>query len=580
MKYFLSMLWSILGSFFYLNAQSYDTVVTKNLYAPINNQLSVNQSQALSGTILSLYLVKTAQKYNQLFSEPQIKSLPLQDRYVTTYVTSPQNEQDTLYQIDLRLYSPSLVGNLYNKMLIIRPYDQVKRPCILYTHGNGGNLNTWFNYYMIGVTSFLDRGFAVAFYENYNNSNFSSKSNTIQVYKDWLQQNLQDTTQYLPIDYVLQRGHYLLYQYAYAAQTYLNYIADAYHLDKEMIFTAGHSAGGLSSMELTFADPGQNFSHPIFSYCGTYNSRTYSDIPDNRIPIKGVLCSAAGLQDTDVRGTYFGEYFQEEDQDKVVVMLHGALDLLAPVKYGPALWGNFVDTVKMMGPLTLRTKLDAKNIKNFSFINCVGTHGVFSYPFTQNEKSGFFKNFNPTIYDVLNLRDNDFISDTSLYQINLYQQQMDKMIGNAAAVFNAVYRYRQIENPSSTYTWIAENYQDTIKQLNLNYTPMPLYCNLPDAIIDEFKLTTSPSTGFNSICYRRVQIFPNPAFDKLSIRGLEAPARYEIYDAIGRMRQKGTWNNSDEFISLSRMESGIFILHIIQEDKVHAYSNTKFLIAR
>lgn len=552
----------------------YFDIEKDRMYITGNEHLSEFSSQALSGPILSLYMVHAAQKYFQLFNDSNINQLPLQDRAATIYVHAPDNELDTLYQIDLRIYSPSYVGRRYNRMVIVRPYDQKKRPCVLYTHGNNGNLNTWYNYYLIGAASMLQRGYAVAFYENYNNSDFNSKSKSDLVYRDWVHNNLADTSQSISEDHVLQRGHYLLYQYAYAAHTFLTYVADEYHLDKEMLFTAGHSAGGLSSMQLTFARPEKNFKHSIFEYCGAFDSRTYKEIPDERIPIKGVLCSAAGLQDETVQGSYFGKYLDEGHQDKVVVMVHGLEDPLAPVDRGPALWGNFVDTVKMLGPLSLHPKMNDVGIKNFSFINCIGQHGVYMYPATANDRGGVFKNLAPFSYDQDTLKDEDFITDISLYQVYLYHQQLDKKMGDVAKIFSLMYHQQSIDLPSAIYTWRPNDYFTPIDSLQLNWAPKPTDCSVNGALIENFDVGVMVAT--NEYSKEDFYLYPNPALDRLNIE-LDHNDSYEyaIYDLVGK--QQTAWTTVlHQQVNVSTLARGVYFL-LLKNKETKELSYKKFV---
>ncbi|MCZ2392276.1 MAG: hypothetical protein LC105_00255 [Chitinophagales bacterium] len=271
---------------------NYIDIIPELLYVTPNSQLSQENAEVLNSTILSLYMAIAAQKYNELLNDPIFSEVSLKDRYKRTFVIHPNNKNDTLYQIDVRIYSPSNVGYRYNRMIVARPYDSKNRPCVLLTHGNNGNLNTWINYYMTGAADFLQRGYAIAFYENYNNSFFTNNSNTDSIYKDWVHHNIADSTASVSNDIAIHRGHYLLYQYAYAAQSYLSNYASTYNIDENILFTGGHSAGALSSLQLTFANPNKNFQDPIFEYTGRFNNRLFQDISDYRIPIKGVLSSA------------------------------------------------------------------------------------------------------------------------------------------------------------------------------------------------------------------------------------------------------------------------------------------------
>lgn len=570
--------WSICTSFSQ-EKQAYIDIDTEYLYYPPNDQLSKTSSQILSGPILSLYMGYAAQKYGEILNDSSLSNIELKDRSVRIFVVNPTNESDTLYQIDLRIYSPSKVGRRWNRMVIIRPYDKVVRPCILYTHGNSGNLNTWHNYYLIGVSEMLMRGYAVAFYENYNNSFFTSSNATDVVYKTWVHENLMDSTQVLPEDHILQRGHYLLYQYGYAAQAYLSYIAQAYHIDENMIFTAGHSAGGLSSMMLTFADPKKNFQHPIFEYCGPYDIRNYPDLNVKRIPIKGVLSSAAGLQDDQVKGSYFGNYINEGNSDKTAVMIHGKQDPLAPVDYGKALWANFVDTVKMMGPLSLHSKMNESGIKNFSFINCNGKHGVYNYPNTSTDNSGLFRNLDPFSYDADMLKDSDFNLDTSFYQVQLFQQQLTKIMGNVAAVFSNIYQNKTIDLPSAIYTWHPNEYLPKADSLGLilDWTATAKACGI-DAKIEDFDL--NPISTNQILQKKSLLIYPNPAQNILKIKGTDKYHFIKIMDVNGKVCYSSEINYQDNLrIDLSHLNSGVYILMLF-DSTYQRREDQKFIVIK
>lgn len=565
----------------YVYAQRYDyqNISDKLVFIPSSEALSSPQNQALSASVISLYMAQAAQKYNSLLQDSNLTKLPLEDRSASLFVTHPYNEKDTLYQIDVRIYSPSLVGRRYNRMVIIRPYNQEKIPCVLYTHGNGGNLNTWYNYYMIGVPSLVQRGYAVAFYENYNNSFFVNSMNTDEVYRKWVHENLSDSTEALPDDYAIQRGYFLLYQYGIAAYSYLSYIADEFNIDKNGLFTAGHSAGGVSTLLLSLADPRENFQHPLFDYCGDVDSRVYSNIKDvDRLPIKGVLSSASGLPDV-VEGSYFGDFLGNQPQDKAFVMIHGAVDDLAPVDYGKALWGRFVDTVKLMGPLTLHQKFNDLGVKNYSFINCTGGHGVYTYPYTPIERSGVFRYLSPFSYDYSSLTDEDFLADTALNQILLHYQQMDSIMGNVAKVFSRVYDDEELSIPSGIYTWQASNMSLPITLGASDGYPVPTDCSIPNSKQEDFVFKATIPTQIDEKSYPSFKVYPNPSSGIFYLSEMmEDEVNLDIIDVSGRIvRTFKGWKNS--MIDLSSLDNGIYWMSVYYSNN-HPVQTQKLLIQK
>ncbi|MCO5249639.1 MAG: T9SS type A sorting domain-containing protein [Chitinophagales bacterium] len=546
-----------------------------------NESLSENHLEAITETAIALNMVQTAQNYTTLLIDSIFPNTPLEERFIRRYITRFDDVTDTIYQIDLRIYSPSPVGSRFNRMIIIRPYDNVERPCILYTHGNNGNMQTWYNYYIIGATNFLRKGYAIAFYENYNNNFFNSYKSSVPTYINWVHQNIADSTQQVSSDYMLQRGHFLLYQYAYAAQVYLSHYADQYHIRKDMLFTSGHSAGSVASMELTFANPNFNFTHPVFAYCGLYNARVYPNLPEERIPIKAILSSAGGLQDDLVQGSYFGNYFDNEDQDITAIMLHGAMDSLAPVDYGPALWDTFVDTVRLMGPLTLHQRMDDAGIQNFSFINCKGSHGVFSYPTSTIDNSGVIKFLNPFNYNYDTLTDDDFYRDTSLYQLSLYQEQLNDIMGKAAQIFSKRINYDEINQASTIYTWQTKQNLIPIENYGLqDWSPIYDDCGISDADLTNFDLYGGVPTNTSSILVKNFKIFPNPAQTILFIDGLAKNQNYLISNITGKILYSSDKSTTGKTtIDIQHLPNGIYFVIIRNMNGTEAFSK-KFTILK
>lgn len=534
-------------------------------YGPLHDGLDTMSAQSLSAAAISLYMAHAAQRYGELISDSVQLTLPLKDRSSRLYVVNPVDETDTLYQIDCRIYSHRGVGWRYNRMVIIRPYTKEVVPCILYTHGNGGNLNTWMNYYMTGAPSFIHRGYAVAFYENFNNSFFTANSLTDPVYRQWVHNNLADSNYVLPEDYSLQRGYFLLYQYAYAAQVFLNYIADDYHLDKNQLFAAGHSAGGLSSLMLSFADPSENFQHPLFKYCGAYDNRVHPNMPRGRMPIKGVLASAAGIPD-DVEGSYFSDFVSNGDPDLKVVMIHGAKDPLASVDYGPALWSRFVDSVKLMGPLTLHKRLNDVGIQNYAFINCSGEHGVFTYPRAITENSGVFRKLSPFSYDYDGLNDEFFRTDTSLRQIQLHYQQMDSIIRNVAQVFARVKKGQAINLPSTIFTWSPSNMSLPIDlDVSVGY-PVATDCKIEGASLERFDLDGGIPTTIKNTKNHEFLIYPNPSDGFLHIQHSGSqPLKVLVSDVTGRQKLYMSNVFSSDYMDISLLGAGMYFISFLDE---------------
>jgi hypothetical protein len=563
------------------DAFDYRFINQQQLFFPPSETLSPENAAALSATVLSVYLSATATSYAMLMADTTQADLPIQEKVLTNFFVSPVSG-DTLYQIDLRLYTPVRVGSRYSRMLVVRPYDKVIRPCILFTHGNQGNLQSWVTYYFLGVPDMLQRGYAVAFYENWNSFQHIALINAGNpIYKQWELDNLEDSLVAGSDDKTLQRAHYLLYQYAYAAAAFLNNKAGTYGIDRNKIFAAGHSAGGLASHMLSFAKPGFNFQHPIYEKVGSAASKAYPGMSTEGLSIRGVFSSGAGLPDGNVEGTYTGNFFDRSDANKVVFMIHGKNDPAADLSYGPGLWANFVDTMKLMGPLTLKPLMDANRIRNYTLVNCIGEHGVHMYPFTAQDAGGRFIRLSPISYQYDELSNVRFEKDTVLQQLLKYQQQLELMLRAAASVFAEVVEDKALQVPSAIYSWHPDNYRNPMLPDGLSWKYVPASCEVPGAKAEYFptNIASSVVLAMEAVDWK---IYPIPAKDILSIKLGEAsvsPISIIISDASGKQILGAKAEESVISINTGDWLSGMYFISLRDGDGQFLGSR-KFLIAR
>jgi hypothetical protein len=541
---------------------NYQSINRSALLVPEKPTLKAQNAYAVSSLLLSVYLSSTANSYNTLLTDSTQSDVPLQDKVYRNYITSPVTG-DTLFIVDLRIYSPELVGRRYCRMILIRPYDNVERPCILYTHGSSGNLQSWVTYFYLGIPDMLQRGYAVAVYENWNSfQHISLLNGGDSIYKDWDYKFFGDSAIVVSDDNAIQRGHYLLYQYATAAADYLEYIAPNYHIDIQKVYAAGHSAGGLSAMMLTFADE-QNFNHPIFLEVGAHRVKSYQNLEKRSFEMKGVLSSGAGLHDPDISGTHTGKYIGDEDNEKVVMMIHGKNDPAADVSYGRGLWGDFVDTVKLMGPLTLHPVMNTFGIKNFSIINCIGEHGVFSYPFTVRDGGGRLQFVNAQAIPYTTLTDADFVTDTSLLQLTLYGHQILMMLQATAELFSFKMQDRIITTPSAVYSWTTGNYLRPIRNDIPDWFFVPAECSIPDALPTYFNLETATKASVISQKYF-VKTYPQPANDQvqLSVGMAMENMSLSVFDLTGKQMLLLSQTGNQMSFSVSEWPSGIYVYRL------------------
>lgn len=61
-----------------------------------------------------------------------------------------------------------------------------------------------------------------------------------------------------------------------------------------------------------------------------------------------------------------------------------------------------------------------------------------------------------------------------------------------------------------------------------------------------------------------IRVYPNPAGDRLFVRGAESSGRFEIRDMAGRMRSVGNW--SAEGIPVAGLAPGVYFLRLQPEE--------------
>ncbi|WP_027395473.1 T9SS type A sorting domain-containing protein, partial [Aquimarina latercula] len=63
-------------------------------------------------------------------------------------------------------------------------------------------------------------------------------------------------------------------------------------------------------------------------------------------------------------------------------------------------------------------------------------------------------------------------------------------------------------------------------------------------------------------------VYPNPSKESITILGVEANDIITIYDITGKTIKKTKLTSGDELISISGMESGVYILSVFGKSKI------------
>ena len=98
---------------------------------------------------------------------------------------------------------------------------------------------------------------------------------------------------------------------------------------------------------------------------------------------------------------------------------------------------------------------------------------------------------------------------------------------------------------------------------SLNFTVSKIEFNYDLQIIEKNSTVTQNSSLVTneSLSDSKIQIYPNPVKDNLTISGLKAPESFEIYSTDGRKIKSGSYSPSSDLI-VSDLSKGVYILKI------------------
>ncbi len=367
----------------------YGTLATDN-YTTVNRKYfcvptaSLNDGQAHLLSIMELAReMARASAGVGIYATPAISSTPA--TYTPATLTNPNFSGPFVppaarFSITKVHYSPVSCNGKNLRMIIVRPNDAVVRPCIMVSHGKGGDMANYATYFFHGA-DYLLRGYVVAFYEN-------SEAANVQVHP-----NLDCNSPFWP---TLQPSIYQGYQYAVAATKYMKGKAADFKVQKSQFFASGISFGSICSMMLAYADAG-NFNNPIFAEAGgtvNFNAKTYPAYQNEVVTdLKAVAPIATGIP-LPGTGNLIGNIFDAGDAGTSTLFIHGRMESLFKLATTAAPFNPVTDYpagcsqagVKVETPLALISRMTALGITAKAVIHCDADHGTitFAVPIDQN----------------------------------------------------------------------------------------------------------------------------------------------------------------------------------------------------
>ena len=224
-------------------------------------------------------------------------------------------------------------------LFFLRPNDNVIRPCILLTHGNGASYKgSWFelmNFYAVDLAM---RGFCVAYYENPTSA------------EAYIRYTYSGT----------RNAFYEGFQSAVAAEIYIVANATILNVDTAKLISGGLSFGAFCSLTLATADRAINFTDSIYQPQGDFTKKSRYVLPYSK-RIKRTFSIGGGIPKADTTALFqsnMGEFLDGTDSALHILFLHGQKDNL--VQLGLTLFGNRnVDSTLFYveGPLAVLNKI-------------------------------------------------------------------------------------------------------------------------------------------------------------------------------------------------------------------------------
>lgn len=84
--------------------------------------------------------------------------------------------------------------------------------------------------------------------------------------------------------------------------------------------------------------------------------------------------------------------------------------------------------------------------------------------------------------------------------------------------------------------------------------------------LSEYLTPLTPASLLDWVEYQDFNMYPNPAYDVLRFDGLRSiSGRYEIYNEMGQLVQRGQWERGMDEIRLSLMSSGVYFIKVKAE---------------
>jgi endonuclease I len=195
-------------------------------------------------------------------------------------------------------------------------------------------------------------------------------------------------------------------------------------------------------------------------------------------------------------------------------------------------WGNITGSKKDANDWSFEPRDAVKgDVARMMFYMAVRYEGLDSYPNLELTEAMLPQSNKEPIHGVLSTLLDWHRNDP----VDAWEENRNDIIYNS---------YQGNRNPFLDFPELAEHLWGT--EMGLNWTGEPL-----------------DTENFNEVSF---SIYPNPASNSITIKGVSLDTQVEIYDAIGRKVQSSQINVNKNTINVSELK-GIYVVNILSQEK-------------
>jgi hypothetical protein len=501
----------------------------------------------------------------------------------------------------LKMWKKKFTTGINANVVIIRPNDNISRPCILITPGVAADFSKNYTNLYMGAVDLAMRGYVVAFYEHSASLTFYL-NNLSAVFAANLASDayVNSHSEYAGLNNHFKEAmwpSYVGWQVSIALEQYLKINASSFNINSNWLFALGHSAGAGFSLQLAYAESGVNFTHEYYNPFKPDNRYCMNATAPITRDIKAVASIDGALrEDGGLNPGFFGQMINANDSNVPALLMHGKNDN-SVAYYGTTY--NSPLNYTAGGAFGLTKEISSEGGKYQAIVNCEGGH-MFGSIFNSQSFSGSGATATPNYTLHANQDDGGPIASTlpepmltsdlvstsiyvqtnrnNFYKVFPYISEMQDAYFYVAKFFNERRSSFNTMVSFTKYTTSVATYQNQISTKFLAPLSNTKCVGLRQS---------NPDASTQTISSNPPLLYPNPTNGKLTVNfNLDAKINgynVSIYSVDGRNVLSNTINEKIEAAStlskdfdISDQPNGVYFIRITSENNVLV--NEKFIL--